>query len=54
MGRVVSDSLEFRSKARYDENAEITKEHAQHNIELAEELIGFLKVQLAEVSHSPS
>lgn len=32
MGRIISDGLEFRNNARYDENAEITQKHAKHNI----------------------
>lgn len=47
-GRRVTDGLEFRNSARYDENAEITKEHAEHNINLAEELIEFLEKKLKQ------
>ena len=48
MGRRISDGLEFRSSARYDENAEITQEHASHNIALAKELIEFLEKKLKQ------
>lgn len=45
-GQKISDGLEFRNSARYDENAEITEEHARHNIALAKELIEFLGKKL--------
>lgn len=48
MGQLISDGLEFRSKARYDVTAKITKEHAKHNIILAKELISFLEKKLKE------
>lgn len=47
-GRRVSDGLEFRNTARYDENAEITREHAEHNIALAKDLIEFLEKRLKQ------
>lgn len=52
-GGAISDGLEFRNKARYDEEAEITAEHAEHSIILAEELIEFLEKELAKASGSP-
>ena len=47
-GQRISDGLEFRNSARYDENAEITEEHAEHNIALAKELIEFLEKKLKQ------
>lgn len=48
IGQRISNGLEFRNNARYDENAKITHKHAQHNISLAKELIEFLEKKLKE------
>lgn len=50
LGSAISDGLEFRNKARYDEEAKITVEHAEHNLTLAEELIEFLEKELTKTS----
>lgn len=46
MGDLITDGLELRSHARYNENSEITQEHAQHNLDLAKTLIEFLRKEL--------
>lgn len=49
VGGEIKQGFKFRSKARYDEDFEITQEHAQHNINLAKTLIEFLEKELKEV-----
>lgn len=47
-GGRMSKGLDYRGDARYKPEAEITKEHAKHNIVLAKELISFLEKKLKE------
>lgn len=43
-GAMVGKALEFRNKARYDEEATITKNHAKDNIKLAKTIIKLIPI----------
>jgi len=49
IGRRMNKGLDYRNNARYVPTAEITKKHAQHNINLAKELIAFLQKELEQL-----
>jgi uncharacterized protein (UPF0332 family) len=46
IGRKMNKGLEYRGDARYKYEANITKTHAVHNLNLAEKLIAFLEKEL--------
>lgn len=50
IGSEIKDAFKFRNKARYDENVEITREHARHNLDLAKTLIEYLGKELKKLN----